>query len=155
MDEQLINDIRWHSQDTRDDSDYGGMIPRLRLNWWQRLLGRRPPTPIPPYQYHPQLNQTACFFDVELSHPLPLGEASVYWGHVDSVIHKQGIQIGDGWPLPAEVRVAMKPLIGYHFRVINPTTILLSCWVDGQPQLDAVFQKTRTLLGLQGVLATI
>ena len=157
MNEQIA-EVRWHSAETEDVSDYGGMITPERANprtLWQRLvrlccsmLGRHSTDKtIPAHAYEASTDRTACFFDLVLRNPLPLGRVAAYWGFVDSAVSEHGICLGDGWPLPRELNATLRRLIGYHFRVINPTTILLSCWKDGQPDLDCVLEHTGTLLG--------
>lgn len=160
MSGELIAEVRWHCPDTPDLSDYEGIIPKAEpippKTFWQRcrrfcqtIAGHKPAArPIPTHGYDPSTDQTACFFDIELEDPLPLGRYSAYWGFVDSAILEDGIHIHDGWPLPKAINALLKLLVGYHFRVINPTTILLSCWIDGKPDdLEPVLTRTKQLLG--------
>ena len=159
MSYMLVAEVRWHSVKTENLSDYEGQIakgkPPANTLWQrcqrfcQRLLRRDSGAfPIPAYDYEASTNRTACFFDVELRDPLPLGSCAAYWGYVDSVINENRIHGGDGWPLPDNLNAMLKHLLGYRFRVINPKTILLSCWADGQPDPDDVLQHTKKLLGL-------
>lgn len=157
MADELIADVRWHSDKTPDLSDYEGWLAKANptpKTFWQRCqrffrkLFRRESEgfPIPAHDYDAGTNQTACFFDVELTEPLPLGCYAAYWGYTFSVINENRINSGDGWPLPDNLNAILKPLIGYRFRVINPKTILLSCWVDGQPDPEQVLLETKVLL---------
>lgn len=155
----LIAEVRWHGLETSDLSDYEGWIETkdrpAPMTWrerWRRFLqkmsGRKPVPHIPAHGYEASTNRTACFFDVVLGEPLPLARYAAYWGYVDSVVREDGFHLGDGWPLPSAILAFLLPLIGYHFRVINPRTILLSCWIDGKPEdLEPVLARTKQLLG--------
>jgi hypothetical protein len=159
MSDEMIADVRWHSNKTEDLSDYEGQVakedPPSKTLWqrcqrfFQRLLRRESGAyPIPACDYDAGTNRTVCFFDVELRDPLPLDNYAAYWGYVDSVITEGGIRMNDGWPLPDNLNAILKPLVGYsyRFRVINPKIFILSCWVDGQPDPDGVLLQTKVLL---------
>lgn len=159
----LIADVRWHDPEIPDLSDYEGWIQRDAppRSWHERLvrflLRRREykPTRIPAHGYEKSTNRTACFFDLVLREPLPLGRYAAHWGWVDSVVDEGGIRPNDAWPLPRELNEILLRMVGCRFRVINPQTLLLSCWISGQPDdLGWVLQRIKERLGLEGELVS-